>query len=344
MKLVEVLSSSKADYNQFVAAQNSGSFLQSWEWGDWQASLGRTVLRFNIIDDSGARIGLIQLIKMPLPLGRYYLYAPYGPVIKNQPEILSRQLTASLREKFADAVFVRIEPQKNNLMLPEPGLVIKSSNIQPAASIVLRLNRSEDELLQNMHHKTRYNIKVAQRHGVTVEDEFAISAGHGLYFDEVLQLIMDTASRQEFVTHDLDYYKKMVDFFALQNRGDLKLHIYKSVYQKKLLSAAIMIDFGGTRTYLFGGSHREHKEVMAPYLLHWQALRDARVAGLTHYDFWGIETASGETPGFVRFKMGFGGREFQYPGAYDLVLQPLLYRMYGIMRSANRVLRKRNRK
>ena len=92
---------------------------------------------------------------------------------------------------------------------------------------------------------------------------------------------------------------------ALRHLGQIKLHIYKSIYQNKLLASAIFIDFGKTRTFLFGGSSAQDKNVMAPYLLHWQAILDAKNAGMKFYDFWGTETAKGEVPGFVRFKLGF---------------------------------------
>ncbi len=341
MNLILLEEKDKKIYNGFVAQQTSGSFLQSWEWGEWQEVLGREVKRFSFQDKSGEMAGVVQLVRMPLGLGRFYWYAPYGPILNSKFKIQNLKLL--LKDVFGGAVFIRIEPTVDESLILNLKSLNKSVNIQPAKTLVVDLAKPDDQLLSEMHAKTRYNIKLAQRHGVLVEDEFAVSAGHGLYFDEALQLIMETASRQQFVTHGLEYYKQMVDFFALQKRGELKLHIYKSVYKKQLLSAAIMIDFGSTRTYLFGGSSHEHKEVMAPYALHWQAVRDARAAGLTRYDFWGIETASGETPGFVRFKLGFGGQQYEYPGAYDLVLQPLLYRMYGIMRAGNRLMRHRNR-
>ena len=94
----------------------------------------------------------------------------------------------------------------------------------------------------------------------------------------------------------------------LGNKGNVSLHIYKAIFQNQLLGAAFMVDFGKTRTFLFGGSSEFHKNVMAPYLLHWKAMQDAKALGLTTYDFWGIETSSGETPGFVRFKIGFRGQ------------------------------------
>jgi len=347
MQLVELSLADKELYNRFVKNNEAGSFLQSWEWGEWQASLGREALRFFVIDDyQGGNLASIQLIKMPLPFGRYYLYAPYGPVLAGgenfQFPIFNFQLLLrELKKKFSEAIFIRIEPKETyNLQLTTYNLpIVKSANIQPGKTLLIDLTKSADDLLVEMHPKTRYNIKIAQKRGVEIKDEFDISVGHGLFFDEALKLIMQTSKRQKFTTFPPEYYKKMVDFFALGS-GEVRLHVYKAVLNDQLLSGAIMIDFGKTRTFLFGGSSENNKNVMAPYLLHWQAMQDAAAQGFKIYDFWGIETASGDVPGFVRFKLGFGGREQIYAGAYDYIISKSRYRTYRILRAANKMAKK----
>jgi lipid II:glycine glycyltransferase (peptidoglycan interpeptide bridge formation enzyme) len=352
MQLIEFSEKDKDQYNQFVAAQESGSFLQSFEWGEWQKSLGREVFRYWILNDIGNKVASAQLIKMRLPFGKYYLYAPYGPVLAEGEQL--QVVLRDLRAKFPDAVFFRIEPKDKSLILNLKSL-IKSSNIQPGKTLLIDLSKTEDQLLADMHHKTRYNIKVAQKHAVEIKDEFAISIGHGLFFEEALKLILETSQRQEFLTFSSAYYKKLADFFALHNREDLHLHIYKAIYQNQLLASAIIIDFsakgeslptgqagaygGGTRTFLFGGSSDEYKNVMAPYLLHWQAMLDAKAKGFGFYDFWGIETSSGETPGFVRFKLGFGGVPKEYAGAYDIINSRIFYKIYKIFRKLNKIIK-----
>jgi lipid II:glycine glycyltransferase (peptidoglycan interpeptide bridge formation enzyme) len=403
MQLFIVTEKEKTGYNHFVAAQESGSFLQSWEWGEWQMSLGRQVYRFWIIDDNNYndnRIGLIQLIKMFLPLGKYYLYAPYGPVTDLRFKIEDlRILTAEIQKKIPGAIFIRVEPKFVFQISNQQSAITKSVNIQPGRTLVLDLQKSEAELLSAMHPKTRYNIKVAERHGCQIQDEFAITAGHGLYFEEAVNLLVETGKRQGFTNYPKDYFEKMVDYFALHphtkrvgglnllgedkknltqaekefkrssfgvgvnHQSSLKLHIYKAIYQNKLLASAIYIDFGhagrdlnpagrgGTRTFLFGGSSENDRNVMAPYLLHWQAMLDAKAAGLSVYDFWGTETSKGEVPGFVRFKLGFAprlssgsasGTEKIYAGAYDFVIQPWQYGLYKAARRVYRMLRSPN--
>lgn len=341
MILKEVSLIDRSEYNQFVAAQPTGSFLQSWEWGQWQENLERKIYRYWILDEQENKIGSVQFVKMPLPFGKYYLYAPYGPVVSNQWTVDSGQWFQVLQNKFSDAVFVRIEPKIPSLPTTHYPLLTKSQNIQPAKTLVIDLNKSEDEILAGMHHKTRYNIKVAKKHGVDVQDEFVLTVGKGLFVQEAVELIKLTSARQGYTAQSKSYFEDLINFFALTNKtANLKLHIYKAIYNKQLLASAIIIDFGDTRTYLFGGSADENKNVMAPYSLHFKAMLDAKVQGLKSYDFWGIETSSGETPGFVRFKLGFGGIEKKYSGSYDIVTSPNLYQAYSLVRKVNKAIKK----
>ena len=352
MKLLEVNESQKAEYSHFVKDQESGSFLQSWEWGEWQKTLGREVYRFKIIDGEGRWFGSVQFIKMPLPMGKFYLYSPYGPIVVHSTQYIparhlpESQATAGgvhsliqgIKNKFQNAIFVRIEPKDSQIIQQSNYPITKSRNIQPGKTLIINLSKSEDQLLQEMHAKTRYNIRLAQKHGLEIQKEFAVNAGHGLFFREALELICKTADRQKFKSFPQKYYSDLIDFFALHRKGEVSLHLYKAVYKNKLLSSGIMIDYGKVRTYLFGGSSLEDKNVMAPFLMHFKAIKDAKEKSLSFYDFWGIETAGGKTPGFVRFKQGFGGEEKKYAGAYDIPIHLFGYKIYQLFRRLNRIV------
>jgi lipid II:glycine glycyltransferase (peptidoglycan interpeptide bridge formation enzyme) len=339
MDLVELSEFDKDHYNRFVAQQPSGSFLQSWEWGMWQKKLGREPYRF-LLEDGNRIVASLQVIKSPLPMGKYYLYLPYGPVVeKNFKFQISnfKYLLQELQQKFPGAVFIRIETKDRIEGLLS--IAKKTTNIQPGKTLIIDLSKSEEQLLAEMHQKTRYNIKLAQRHGVQVVSEPLVVPGHGLYVKEALDLITQTADRQDFQTFPRAYYEQFLDYFALQNSGgDVKIYLYKALLDRELLTAAIMVDFGNTRTYLFGGSAAHHREAMAPHLLHFTAMLDAKRSGLNFYDFWGVETASGDQPGFVRFKMGFApqGSTIEYPGAYDIAHRKPLYHAYKTLRRVNR--------
>jgi lipid II:glycine glycyltransferase (peptidoglycan interpeptide bridge formation enzyme) len=345
MELTELSLSKKEQYNQFVANSPSGSFLQSWEWGDWQAQLGRQIFRYKISDDSGSQIASAQLVKTPLPFGKYYLYAPYGPVGAANYELGSKNYDwmQELRKKFPAAIFIRIEPKDVHSLQPTTYNLnlVKSVNIQPAITMLVGLHDDADKILAAMHPKTRYNIKIAEKNGVAVAHELVVTPKHGLYIQEAVNLILETQKRQHYHGHNAEYYKRLIDFFAVHNlNGDLKLRIYRATYQKLLLVSAIMMDFGKSRVYLFGGSSDSNKNVMAPYLLHWQAMLDAKAMGLEYYDLGGSEVSGGGEKGFTRFKRGFGGRVVEYAGAYDIVINKSLYQVYRFLRSVNKIVKK----
>lgn len=325
---------SQKDYNRFVAAHPSGSFLQSWEWGAWQEQLGNQVHRLAVMDGDKTLL-TAQVIQTIIPrFHKNYLYIPYGPLLA--PDASAETLNYfldQLKQKYPNSLFVRLEP-KNNLEIKGRPTV----HIQPGKTSIVDLTKTPEELQAAMHHKTRYNIKVAQRHGVQIVSELIVTPGHGLHLQESLDLLINTATRQGFKSHGPSYYKKLIDFFALQPESDVTLTVYKALLEQKLLATAIMVDFGTTRTYLFGGTSEEQKNVMAPYLLHWQAMIEAKNTGLTHYDFWGVETASGQTPGFVRFKLGFSGQTITYPGSQDIVWHSTWYTIYNLLRILHRKL------
>jgi peptidoglycan pentaglycine glycine transferase (the first glycine) len=340
MDFIELSKADKGVYNRFVSGCETGSFLQSWEWGEWQEKLGRKAWRF-VLKEGDKIIAAIQLIRMPLFFGKYYLYAPYGPVSDlNQKNESFECLQQAIKKKFLDALFIRIEPKGFSLIF-NPQLLKKTANIQPSKTLLVDLTKSEQLLLEEMHPKTRYNIKVAQKHGVDIKDEFSVSVGHGLFFEETLRLIIETSTRQKFNTFPSDYYKEMVDFFAFYKDSDTRLHIYKAVYDNQLLNVGIFIDFGFVRTFLFGGSSVLNKNVMAPYLMHYQAMLDAKKMGYKIYDFWGLETSGGQLPGFVRFKIGFAPleeSEKSYAGAYDIIQKQNWYRLYTAARKIRKLL------
>lgn len=347
MELINLTEQNKQEYNRYVAAQETGSFLQSWEWGEWEERLGLEVYRYKIIDDSGGAAGAVQFIKRPLPLGQYYLFAPYGPVFgvsdKSAYRNVGSGVVESLKKEFPEALFARLEP-KSRVDEADKNLFIKTRNIQPEETLIVDLTKPEDQLLSEMHHKTRYNIRLAQKHEVKITQLFELTPSNGFFAREAIDLIVKTAKRQKYKGFSADYYNQFINLFMLERRGDLKVNVYKAIYQNQLLASAVMVDFGGTRTYLYGGSSDLYKNVMAPFLLHWQGMVDAKKAGLKYYDFWGLETSSGEKAGFVRFKLGFGGSRVRYAGAYDIVFKPFRYLLYKIFRKFNKAIQKISRR
>lgn len=301
------------------------NFLQSKDWVDFQRRVGREVFTYEK--------GLVQadIIKHGLPLGQNYLYVPYGPVLTDDSIEKETQIKNDLDKFIKDirelakqekSIFVKIEPQSDFIAkkLAEKKIKISDKNLQPHKTQVIDLAYELEELLKDMHHKTRYNIGLAQKKNVEIR-EIAPED-----FDNVWRFYNETAKRNKFYLHPKSYYLKLVDF-----RGEeLSFRQFGAFAQNKLLSTGIFGFYKDTVYYLHGASSVELKEYMGPYALHWRIICDAKEKGFKYYDFWGIDPVN--WPGVTRFKLGFGGRTVEYPGAFDKPNRYLWWLIYKLVR------------
>ena len=335
----------KEEWNEF-AVENRGSFLQSYEWGNFQQMSGHDVTRV-IVKESGRIILVAQIFKHALPLGKSYLYIPYGPVFNlSQPgrdEEVFDFFIAELKKlasKKSGIIFLKVETDKEWGDIDPIALGFKKSakDIQARETMIMDLTSPEDDILARMKQKTRYNIKVAQKHGVKI-----VSLDSGAMDPKIfVSLLEETAMRNGFRTHGGKYYLDMMDLFlgkpVSPQANSLSQKLYFAYYKGGVAAAALVGFFGGRATFLHGASSGQYRNIMAPYLLHWEIMRDAKRLGFAEYDFWGIVTPRTDKNqvkkwlGFSRFKEGFGGRVAEYSGAYDLVFNKLWYNGYRIVR------------
>jgi peptidoglycan pentaglycine glycine transferase (the first glycine) len=182
-----------------------------------------------------------------------------------------------------------------------------------------------------MKPKTRYNIRLAARHGVTV------SASEDLTAFE--HLMNTTGARDAFAVHSGTYYQKAFAAYSPHRTVELLL----AAFEGEPLAGLMAFAQESRAWYLYGASSDLHREVMAPYLLQWEAIRWARSQGCTEYDLWGIPDSDEETLekhfstrqdglwGVYRFKRGFGGQIWRSVGAWDRVYNPPLYLLYRLL-------------
>ncbi|MDP2918316.1 MAG: peptidoglycan bridge formation glycyltransferase FemA/FemB family protein, partial [bacterium] len=192
------------------------------------------------------------------------------------------------------------------------------------------LDQSEAEILAQMKAKTRYNIRLAKRRGVKIRQSINQED-----IDAFLKLIAITSQRDHFKAHSAAYYQKMADFFGCQ--GLLK--IFLAEYKDQVLAANLVFFWGKRATYLHGASGNSHRNLMAPHLLQWTQILEAKKQGRGEYDFWGIageaksvKCKAKSWEGITRFKKGFGGREISYAGTYDIILNNFWYKIYRLLR------------
>lgn len=302
------------EWNGFVK-QNHGSFLQSYEWGQFQKKYGREVQYLGVCENQKIMAGTL-LIKYPLPLSKFYFFSPYGPVV-HQPLLFSEIKKQAAKEKV---IFWRYEHQ-----ILTGSKEVK--DVHPKYTWMLNLqNKTSEQLLKEMKPKTRYNIRLAEKKGVEVRTSTDLADINIFY-----GLIQQTADRQKIGIFPKKYYQTMLSNLA--SNGFLK--IYLAEYQGQVLAANLMVFFNKTVTYLHGGTSYEHHEVMAPQLLQWQAIQDAVHGGYHEYDFFGIaENDNPQHPwaGITRFKKGFGGQSKKYSGTYEISLNKIWYNIYYIVK------------
>lgn len=292
------------------------SFLQSPEWEAFERGLGRPTRRVQ-----GAMI-----VRRDLPFGLHYLYCPRpASKIVNQE---SGTIFFTSVKKIAEqqkAVFLKIDPAEEIIIAGGAGGTIRPARaIQPRETALLDLaDRTGDELLAAMHEKTRYNIRLAERKGVIAGD---LQSGKSETFWDLLR---ETAERDGFRTHPKGYYEKLLT----ARSDDFSNELFFAEYGGEVLAAALVNFYhpasgAAQATYLHGASRDRHREVMAPHLLQWRIIQEARQRGCGAYDFWGIDEQ--RWSGVTRFKRGFAGREIAYPQSVDIVYRPIAYTAYEI--------------
>jgi peptidoglycan pentaglycine glycine transferase (the first glycine) len=331
--------SEKNLWNEFIARHSSpSSFLQSWEWGQFQASLGQRVHRLKLTD-----MMQVQAIVKKMPLGRVYLELPKGPVClesKIRSRELWRDFSAQLREigRQEKAVLARINPPYE--LVPDlveagfrpPEILLRQR--EPERTILVDLARSEDELLENMHEKSRYNIRLAQRKGVVVR---LATADKGA-FETFLRLLGETTKRDSIVSWPRERFWKFREVFMTSSPNQETPHAELLVgeYKGEILAAAIVMLFGDSGTYLYAASSAQERSANAPSLVLWEAIKLTKRVGKKWYDMWGV--APNDSPehswaGITRFKsryvkLGVTGKDLIPPGTRDLVLNKPFYSFF----------------
>jgi peptidoglycan pentaglycine glycine transferase (the first glycine) len=332
-----VLNPEPAAWEHFVAAHPASHILQTAAWGALKAQFGWHVERIALAD-GGKLVAGAQVLYRRLPLGLGLLaYVPRGPVVEwHDGAQVSSLLAAAERAAQARGAFaLMLEPdlpdgQETRTQLSSLGFAPAPLTIQPPRTIVVDLTGDEDQLLARMKQKTRYNLRLAERKGVTVRE--ATLADLPTFH----ALMQATAERDDFGVHSPAYYEAAYRLFVPSGRACLLL----AEVAGEPTAAVMVFALGQRAWYFYGASGPAHREKMSPYLLQWEAMRWARTQGCTSYDLWGIPDEDEQTLeaqfsgredglwGVYRFKRGFGGQVVRRVGAWERAFSPLRYRAY----------------
>lgn len=335
-----------AEYEAFVQSHPKGNFAQSYLWGKqkpmwrWQAIAVRA--------ESGKIKGAMALMTRPVPgIGRTLMYGCRAPVcdVDDKETIAALIEGAKALAKQNRAYVIKIDPDvpSSNTEFADTlrNLGFRSKEggknfeaIQPR--YVFRLNvegKTEEELLAGFHQKWRYNIRLAERKGVTVR-----VCGKEMV-PAFSDLMLTTGVRDGFVTRKPEYFEAMLD-----NLGE-HCRLYMAFNpENEPIAGTLAIAYGDKVWYLYGASSNAHRNLMPNYLLQWRMIQWAVERGCRVYDFRGVSgDISEDNPlyGLYRFKQGFGGEFTEFVGEMDLVLSPALYWCVEHGTSAFKELRRR---
>ncbi len=303
-----------------------GEFLQSTIWFDLLCREGEEAEFFGF-EEEGKIKALALIIKKKI-LGHFsYYYLPRGPL--GEKEAI-KKLLRELKKIKSSAMFFRVEPALDIFSSGKEFAVCKTVNLQPQKTLLLDLSQNSEELLSAMHPKTRYNIRLADKKGVRVYEARKES------FASFWELMKKTGTRDGFRLHNREHYVNL-----LSANGNVKMFLAE--YNGRIIAGGLFAFFGDRVTYLHGASDNEHRNLMAPYLLQWTVIKAAQQMNeqsdkiiFRSYDFYGIDEQ--KWPGVTRFKLGFGGEVKEYPGTYDIIARPLIYRLYGLLRRLRRLI------
>jgi lipid II:glycine glycyltransferase (peptidoglycan interpeptide bridge formation enzyme) len=314
-------------WNQFIAEHPDAHLLQMGEWGELKNDFGWKPVRLLLDRETGA-----QILFRRLPLGLTLGYMP-KPVNSGRlmvdNELFWREVDSICKKNHA--IFLKIETdtweetfQPSNLQ----AFKLSPHNIQPPRTITIDIKDSEETILARMKPKCRYNIRLAEKKGITVRAWDDIPAFH--------EMMTVTGGRDNFGVHSKEYYQRAYELF--HQKGACELLVAE--FEGKPLASLMVFSNAKRAWYVYGASNDQERNRMPTYLLQWEAIRWAKARGCDEYDLWGVPDENEETLeanfetrhdglwGVYRFKRGFGGQLKRATQAVDRVYNPLLYWAY----------------
>lgn len=280
--------------------------LQTSAWAEFRREWGNEVLE--------TKYGILTLHKLP--------FVPYKIGIFEKGPTPSKVMLEDLIKigKEENLVFIKLEPNTVNSSSVHQLIskyAVPGKTVFTPTTFWIDLTPSEDSLMKSFTSKTRYNIRLAARRGVTVSED-----NSDIAFERYLDLTRETIVRQGFYAHTERYHRLMWEI--LKKSGIA--HLMTATYQKEIITTWILFVWKKFLYYPYGASTEKHKDVMANNLMMWEAIKFGKKMGLTTFDLWGRE----EGKGFTKFKEGYNPKVIEFLGTWDLIINKPLYYIYKI--------------
>jgi lipid II:glycine glycyltransferase (peptidoglycan interpeptide bridge formation enzyme) len=320
----------KEIWEDFLLACEEKTFLDSWNWAEFQKKIEDKIWRLGLYNDQEL-VGVALVIKVKAKRGTF-LFVPHGPVFKKGAKLSLKELSLFLKElaKKEKASFIRIASlwprnEENNKLFKELGFKNAPIHVHPEITWELDISPKEEELLMGMRKTTRYLIRQAEKN-----PEIEIIKSNNINDLEKFSNLLDkTADRHHFIPFSLDYLKDQFSCFGSDNQ----IVIFLGKYKGEIISGAIMVYWQGIGFYHHGASLSKYNSNKVPlsYLIQWEAIKEAKTRGCKRYNFWGIAPEDKKNhpwKGLTLFKKGFGGYKKEYLKTQDLVLSKKYYLTY----------------
>jgi lipid II:glycine glycyltransferase (peptidoglycan interpeptide bridge formation enzyme) len=334
----------REEWDRTLVSLPGAHALQSWEWGEFKSRWGWEVQRLLWVDENpGASplpVAAAQVLRRPIPHTPWsFLYVSKGPALDYADTTLANQVLADLETtaRRTGALFIKIDPDvpcyygetHSNQPIERPGQVMldllarrgwrfSPEQIQFRNTILINLTPAPEALLEAMKSKWRYNIRLAERKGVTIR------SGDSEDIPLFYRMYAATAARDGFLIRPESYYYDVWQQFLTAGRAEMLL----ASVEGEAVAGLILFIFGPTAWYMYGASTGRRRETMPNHLLQWAAICRAKNRGCLIYDMWGAPDVFDETDrlwGVYRFKNGFGGQVVQGLGAFDYPVNRLMY-------------------
>ncbi|MFL7893222.1 MAG: lipid II:glycine glycyltransferase FemX [Anaerolineales bacterium] len=344
-----VQAGNREDWDQLISGLPGRHFLQSWEWGEAKRiSAWQPMHRIWLDQEEQVFAAALILtraiefkgIRFPLRL----MYLPRGPLICNWKDqsLVSKvfsDLYALGREQ--KVIFIKIDPEvelgrgipgeegtlehqwTHELVssLKQGGWVPSQEQVQFKNTMVIDLRPDAEQLIATMKQKTRYNIRLASRRGVSIRP------GNLNDLDLFFQMYAETSIRDGFTIRNPEYYLTVWKEFISAGLAEPLI----AEVDGEPIAGVIIFKFADRAWFMYGMSRDVHREKMPNYLLQWEAMKRAKQSGCLEYDLWGAPdefVSNDDLWGVYRFKAGLGAEVVRLIGAWDFPLNRLLYRSY----------------
>ncbi len=306
-------------WEEFLLRTHPNTFLQNWNWGIFNETIGRKIFRLGVFQN-GELQGVCLLIKYTTRLGNYF-YAPRGPIIPWTESKIFENLLEEIKRlaEVEEIDFIKIDPllpesEENETFFRKRGFKKAVTFVQVEDAWLLDLSKSEEELLAEMRKTTRYSIRKAEKDGVEVIKSTAPDD-----IEKFWRVYQSTVDRQHFVPFSKNYLRREFEIFAAQDKAILFFGQYKG----EIISTAYAIFEPWSGFYHHGASISKYTSVPASQLVQWHVIEEAKQRGCVRYNFWGVVPETTKThpwAGLSTFKRGFGGYAQEYVHAQDLII------------------------